>query len=623
MRLPDEVLEQVRKPARYVGGEWNSVAGGPVKSRANWVLIFPDAYEVGVCNLGVQVLYRLLNDSSVSTAERGYSPWDDMEAALRDRGLPLCSLESGTPLSEFDLIGFSLQHELNYSNVLAALESGGVAAPAAARGESPFPLVCAGGPGAANPEPLADFVDFFVIGDGEQVSAEISEVCLAHKRRGTKGRQGKRALLADLAGLEGVYVSSFYRPEYDERGRLREMRRVAREAPDRVRRRWVADLDAVPLLTRPLVPFAEASQERVAVEIARGCLHGCRFCQAAFTNRPYRERRLEGIVRQAVEALDNTGFEAVSLLSLSSLEHGEIGPMVERLAEELEPRGVALTFPSTRVDCFDPDLFERAGYLGRPSVTLAPEAGSERLRRVINKGATREQLLEIVARAFAAGWDLVKLYYMIGLPAEGEEDLRALVEEVRAVHALGAGRRGGRRPRVRVSVSTFIPKPHTPFQWERQIGMGEIGARQAIILEGLRSKGIEVSWHDARQTTLEGALSRGDRRLGEVVARAVAQGARFDNWSERFEWGKWEEAFAAAGLAPGEFLRERDEDEALPWETIDVGVSRAYLLEERRRADQGQPTPDCRAACAGCGIGALVGGDSACPARQGAVPVAS
>lgn len=582
-------LLDVEKPGRYEGLEAGAVRKDWASARLRVALCFPDVYEIGMSHLGLPLLYDILNRREGVLAERAYAPWGDMEALLRRRGWPLVTRESGRALGEFDLVGFTLPYELLATNVLAMLELGGIPLLARDRGELD-PLVLGGGPIAANPEPLADFFDAFFVGEAEEGIGEVAEA-LSRAKTGGADRVGR---LAALARVGGVYVPAATRPLY------REGRFTGFDPPVRVRRRVVADLEAAPVPERPLVPFISAVHERLAVELARGCTRGCRFCQAGFLYRPVRERSPELVADLVARGLGNTGYEEVGLLSLSTGDYCAIGPLLVNLMDAHAPERVAVSLPSLRVDSLEPRLLQEVGRVRKTGFTVAPEAGTERLRRVVNKNVTEADVLRAAERIFAAGWKAVKLYFMVGLPTETREDWAGIVELVRRVARLAPGGRS----RVGVSLSNFVPKPHTPFQWCPQLGPAEVAEAQEYFHRELsRERKVELKWHSGPMSALEGVFARGDRRVGAAVLAAYRRGCRMDGWTERFRWDLWQEALAEAGLSVDECLRERDPSEPLPWDGVDLGVDRSFLLSEWERARQGAPTDDCRdGECQGCGL---------------------
>lgn len=570
-----ELLLAVEKPSRYTGGEVNAVRRGGGADDLHFLLAFPDAYEVGMSHLGLQILYAILNDLPGTSCERVFAPWPDMEQELRRRGLPLCSLETQRPLQAFDIVGFSLQYELSYTNVLMMLELGGIPLRREARGDD-HPLVIAGGPSAFNPAPMSAFIDAFVIGEGEEAVGEISRALTPLRARGARRQERLEA----LAALKGLYVPAIH------------------TGGERIAKRIVTNLDDWRLPLCPIVPLMKTIHDRVTLEIARGCTRGCRFCQAGMVWRPVRERTPAVLEEMAEAMLRATGHDEISLLSLSSGDYSLIEPLLTTLMDRYYARRVALALPSLRVETLTPKLIAGIRRVRKTSFTLAPEAGTQRLRDVINKGNTEAELLATTERIFAAGWKAVKLYFMLGLPGERQEDREGIAEM--AYQALGTAKNRGQ---VTVSLSTFVPKPHTPFQWQRQIGGEETAAAQAFFRQRLKNRNIAVKWHDARMSLLEGILSRGGEETGLLVETAYRLGCRFDGWSDRFRYDLWEEAMGRTGIAPEQFLRERPVGETFPWERIDTGVSRDYLLAEAERAEKGEATPDCRQGdCQQCGV---------------------
>ena len=592
----DDILNQVIKPARYSGGEWNSARKDWDKTAVRIAISYPDLYELGMSTLAIHILYELLNSQPDVLAERVFAPWPDMAAQLRSNGIPLFSLESKHPLEDFDIIGFSLGYELTYTNLLNMLDLARIPLLASERNDS-HPLVIAGGSCALNPEPIADFIDCFVIGDGEGVVPEL----ISRFRDLKQERAPKKELLPWLAQVPGVYVPSLYHVEYTAEGHFSSINPTATEAKPHIERRIVTKLPPPP--TRPVVPYIEITHDRGAVEIQRGCSRGCRFCQAGEIYRPVRERPLEEVLKAVGELIDNCGYNEFSLVSLSSSDYPDIDELVASLFHRYQEQNLILSLPSLRIDNLSLGLLDSLATHKRTGLTFAPEAGSQRLRQVINKNTSEETILETAAETFSRGWNSLKLYFMLGLPTETPDDVAAIASLIDEISALGKRVRG-RRPQIRVSLSTFVPKPHTPFQWVAQEGEEQLIAKLELLKQRLRRKEVRLSWNDPKVSQLEAAMSRGDRRLSRVIHRAWQLGSTFDGWSEHFSHNNWLRAFQESGLEPGFYAqRELSPNEPLPWAHIDIGVSQAFLKREYKNALRSKITPDCRYQdCSACGL---------------------
>jgi radical SAM family uncharacterized protein len=610
----EPLLPRVGKPIQYLGGELNSTVkawdvGGEATVR--WALMYPDAYEVGVPNQGVMILYEVINERPDALAERTYAVWPDLEALMREHNVPQFTVDGHRPVGDFDVLGISFATELGYTNMLSALDLAGIPLHARDRDEG-HPLVVAGGHAAFNPEPVADFIDCAVVGDGEEAVLAITDLVAAWKREGRPG--GRDELLLRLARTGGVYVPAYYDVGYLPDGRIQRVAPTATGVPWRVSKHTVMDLDAWPYPKQPLVPIAESVHERMSVEIFRGCTRGCRFCQAGMITRPVRERSITGIGDMVERGLAATGFEEVGLLSLSSADHSEIGDLAKGLADRYEGTNTGLSLPSTRVDAFNIDLANELTRNGRRSgLTFAPEGGSERIRKVINKMVSEDDLIRTVAAAYGAGWRQVKLYFMCGLPTETDDDILQIAELAKRVIETGRELSGRRDIRCTVSIGGFVPKPHTPFQWAPQLGADETDARLEKLRAAIRSdrrygSSIGFRYHDGKPGVVEGLLSRGDRRVGRVIEAAWRDGARFDGWSEHFSYDRWMSA-AERELAPFGIdvawytTRERDEAEVLPWDHIDSGLDKEWLWQDWLDALDETEVEDCRwTPCFDCGV---------------------
>ncbi len=601
--LKQRILPAVQKPARYTGGEWGEIKKDLKDVRVRVAFCFPDTYEIGMSNLGMRILYGVMNEMEGVWCERVFAPWGDMEAAMRQHGLPLWALESQDPIHSFDMIAFTIGYEMSYSNIVNMLNLAGV--PIRSRDRQGLKnLVFAGGVCAFNPEPLAEFIDFFSLGEGEEITVEIVSLYDKAKAEGWS----KEAFLREAAKIPGVYVPGFYRHEYNPDGTLAAIVPVE-GAPKTVTKRIVENLDNAYFPTKMIVPSTEIVHDRANLEVFRGCIRGCRFCQAGFSCRPVRKKSPQVLYRQAVETLTHSGSNEINVSSLSTSDYRGLKELTDMLIPYCESHRVNLSVPSLRADNFSRELMERLQTVRKSGLTFAPEAGTQRLRDVINKNLTEEEILNTCANAFAGGWSNVKLYFMLGLPTETDEDVLGIAELVYKViqtwkeHAVNK-KRG---LRVHVATAYFVPKPHTPFQWEKQITPQEYLRRCKLLKSHFYSRSITYDYHGPDLSRLEAVFARGDRRLAPVIEAAVGNGARLDGWDEYFNYSKWYDAFRQCGVDEDFYTtRGYGEEEILPWDTIDVGVSKAFLKRERRRAYEGTITPDCRHGCAGCGANTLL-----------------
>ena len=611
LALNDEILLNIEKPARYIGNEVNSVMKDKNQVDIRFCMCFPDVYEIGMSHLGIQILYDMFNQREDTWCERVYSPWPDLDKVMREEQIPLFALESQDPVRDFDFLGITIQYEMCYTNILQVLDLSQIPLRAADRTEE-HPFVMGGGPCAYNPEPLAPFFDMFYIGEGETVFNDLLDIYKEWKKSG----KSRKEFLEMAAKVPGIYVPAFYDVEYHEDGTIKAFTPNNPHAKEKIEKQVVMDVTHTYYPRKPVVPFLKATQDRVVLEIQRGCIRGCRFCQAGMLYRPTRERDLEFLKDTARALIENTGHEEISLSSLSSSDYSELPELIDYLIEECSARKVNISLPSLRIDAFSLDVMSKVQDIKKSSLTFAPEAGSQRLRDVINKGLTEEVILEGAARAFQGGWTRVKLYFMLGLPTETEEDMKGiahLAEEIaKKYYEIPKEQRHG-RCQIVVSTSFFVPKPFTPFQWAGMFRKEDYLDKAKVVKEEIRAqlnqKSIKYNYHEADVTVLEGILARGDRKVADVLEAAYKKGAIFDSWSEYFRYDLWMEAFEELGIDPEFYtLRERFLDEIFPWDFISIGVTKDFLKREWEKAMRGEVTPNCRQQCSGCGAGAYKGG---------------
>ena len=603
----EPLLLKVQKPIRYVGGEFNSVVKDKKNIRTRMALCFPDNYEIGMSHLGLKILYSLINAREDCWAERVYAPWPDMEALMRENRIPLYGLESLDPLREFDFLGFSLQYELSYTNILNMLDLAGID-PLAENRTNDDPIIFAGGPCAMNAEPLCDFFDCFQLGEGEEIMLEMIDLYQKHR---ASGKWDKKAFLKDAARIPGMYVPSLYDVTYHEDGTIAAVT-PKDGAPATITKRIVKDFDKVFYPDTFIVPYTEVVHDRAVLEVMRGCIRGCRFCQAGFIYRPIRAKNPDTLCAQGKSLCDSTGYEEMSLASLSTSDHPQVEEMLDKIIDYTQEEHINLSLPSLRVDNFSKELLEKVSKVRKSGLTFAPEAGTQRLRDVINKGVTEEEIMRTSRIAFEGGYTNVKLYFMLGLPFETMDDvlgITALGQRVVDLYYSLPTKPKGKAVNVSISVSTFVPKPFTPFQWAAQDTYDEIVEKQHALTHSVTTRKISLAWHEVRTSVLEGVIARGDRRLGKAIYNAWKMGCKFDSWEEFFDFDKWVKAIADAGLTMEFYAsRQRTPDEIFPWDHIDVGVSKAFLRREYEKASRAEVTPNCKEHCAGCGANKLIGG---------------
>ncbi|MDD6620554.1 MAG: TIGR03960 family B12-binding radical SAM protein [Eubacteriales bacterium] len=607
----EKILQYVQKPARYIGGELNSVVKEKDSVDLRYAFCFPDTYEIGMSHLGMKIIYSLVNNRADAWCERVFAPANDMEEQMRKYNVPLFALESGDYIKDFDIIGFTLQYELSYTNVLNMLDLAQIPLKTSERNDL-TPIICVGGPCCCNPEPMADFVDIVFLGEGENSTNEVLDLLKYCKEKGLS----KQEFLLKAKDITGVYVPSFYADSYNDDGTLKELKPL-NNAPSKVKKAIVSDMNNVFYPKEFVVPFIDIVHDRAVEEIFRGCIRGCRFCQAGFIYRPIREKSVDVINEQSKAIIESTGYDELSLCSLSTSDHSDVNNMLETLIDWTAKENINLSLPSLRVDNFSDELVDKLNMVRRSGLTFAPEAGTQRLRDVINKNVTEDEVIKTCTKAFDNGWTSVKLYFMMGLPTETMEDIEGIADlGMKVVNAFynNPNRQKGTGLQVSISCASFIPKPFTPFQWEPEDSMESLSAKQKHLLEYVPSKKIKISYHNTPTSLLEGVLARGDRRLGKVILRAFELGCKFDSWDDQFNFDAWMQAFNENDVDPHFYTkRKRDFTELLPWDHLDFGVSRKFLENENKKAHEYKTTPHCRIKCAGCGANKLNGGN--CDAR--------
>ncbi len=604
----ERCLKRVQKPARYIGNEFNSVHKPWTAESMGVAFCFPDVYEVGMSHLGMKILYHMLNEREDTICERVFAPWDDMEQEMRKEGIPLLSLESAKPVRSFDMVAFTLQYEMSYSNIVNMLDLASIPLRTAERGMDD-PFVCCGGPCAYHAEPLSDLVDFFILGEGEEVNSEIMDVYKTWRGSG----KSREEYLMEIAKIEGIYVPSFYDVTYHEDQTIASFAPNRPGIPQKVKKRIIHNLDETYIPEKLIVPFMETVHDRIMLELFRGCIRGCRFCQAGYIYRPVRERSVDRLLQVAEGAIDATGYEEMSLSSLSTSDYTKLFPLTDGLLAMTVDKRINLSLPSLRVDNFSMELMEKVQKVKKSGLTFAPEAGTQRLRDVINKNVLEEDLIRTAKIAFGGGYNRIKLYFMLGLPTETIEDVLGIGQlaqkVIDAFYELPKEVRKGRSVSVTVSTSFFVPKPFTPFQWEPQNKISEMEEKARILKASITNKKIVYNWHSSDVSFLEEVFAKGDRRLGEVLIAAQKLGCKFDGWSDFFDYNKWMQAFSSCGIDPTFYAHRRiGTDEILPWDYADIGVSRAFFLKEYQKAKEGVTTPSCREHCSGCGAAQFGGG---------------